>query len=297
MAARVFGAVLLFVLATVSMPVYAQSVRLQVCNAGKVDVDVFVSGAGKVSSSHVGSADCATVAETAGAMGPAYVGLAFVDSRGQWGAARRLDLLPALGEGVLSRATQNISVRHGSANVPLSTQLLFRPRLPTCTTPQTSSQVANLPFGATAAQRSAAESADQLRPASETSCDTLGYTLNVEAYADTGEITFRNECDSCDKKADAKITPEERAAKQKQDAAANEVIGTLSGLGPLGAVFRSAVGQERQAAEEDRRARDSRLSPTWRMDWNDLLTALRTKPQSVGMWAVIPVMRGTVSSV
>src|SRR5881396_3259887 len=116
MAARVFGAVLLFVLATVSMPVYAQSVRLQVCNAGKVDVDVFVSGAGKVSSSHVGSADCATVAETAGAMGPAYVGLALVDSRGQWGAARRLDLLPALGEGVLSRATQNISVRHGNAN-------------------------------------------------------------------------------------------------------------------------------------------------------------------------------------
>src|SRR6267378_2520158 len=84
MAARVVGALLLVGLVTLSVPVYAQSVYFQVCNAGKVDVDVFVSGAGKVSTSHVGSADCATVVETAGAMGPAYVGLALVDSRGQW---------------------------------------------------------------------------------------------------------------------------------------------------------------------------------------------------------------------
>src|ERR1700757_725993 len=102
------GALLLIGLVTVSVPAHAQSVSLRLCNAGKVDIDVFVSGAGKVSGSHVGSADCATVAETAGAMGPAYVGLALVDARGKWGAARRLDLLPALGEGVLSRATQNI---------------------------------------------------------------------------------------------------------------------------------------------------------------------------------------------
>ena len=65
MAKLVFGAALLFVFVNVSVPVYAQSVFLQVCNAGKVDIDVFVSRAGKVSSSHVGSADCATVAENA----------------------------------------------------------------------------------------------------------------------------------------------------------------------------------------------------------------------------------------
>src|SRR5258705_6464262 len=172
MAARVFGAVLLFGLATVPVPVYAQSVYFQVCNAGKVDVDVFVSGAGKVSSSHVGPADCETVAETPGAMGPAYVGLALVDSRGQWAAARRLDLLPAFGEGVLNRATQNISVRHGNANVPLSAQLLFRPRVPTCTAPQTSSQRANLPFGATAAQKPAAESVNRNSLSAQTICET-----------------------------------------------------------------------------------------------------------------------------
>ena len=61
-ARRMALAALLLGLATVSVPAYAQSVYFQVCNAGKVDVDVFVSGAGKVSSSHVGSADCATVA-------------------------------------------------------------------------------------------------------------------------------------------------------------------------------------------------------------------------------------------
>ena len=298
MAKLVFGAALLFAFVNVSVPVYAQSVYLQVCNAGKVDIDVFVSRAGNVSSSHVGSADCASVAESAGAMGTAYVGLALFDARGQWGAARRLDLLPARGSGAWSRANQNVTVRHGNTNVSLPMQLLFRPPVPTCTTHQTTSAAANLPLNATSAQRNAAAAADLNRPSGETICDTLGYTLNVEAYAETGEITFKQECDPCDKKADAKITPEERAAKQRQEDAANQVIGTLSGLGPMGAVFGSAVQRERQAAEEERKARESRLSPTQRMDWSDLLTALR-KPGSK-VWEKIPrniIIRGTVSSV
>ena len=297
-AAMLCAAALLFAVFNAPIPVHAQSVYLQVCNAGKVDIDVFVSRAGNVSSSHVGSADCASVAESAGAMGTAYVGFALVDSRGQWAAARRLDLLPALGEGVLSRATQNISVRHGNANVPLSTQLLFRPRVPTCNTSQTSSQAASLPLNATAAQRNAAAAADLNRPAAQTTCETLGYTLNVEGYADTGEITFKKECDPCDKKAEANLTPEERAAKQRQAAAANQVIETLSRLGPMGAVFGSVADKERQDAEQERKARESRLSPTQRMDWSDLLTALR-KPGSK-IWEKIPrniVIRGTVSSV
>src|SRR5437867_7220948 len=300
MAKLVFGAALLFAFVNVSVPVYAQSVYLQVCNAGKVDIDVFVSRAGNVSSSHVGSADCASVAESTGTMGTAYVGLALVDARGQWGAARRLDLLPALGSGVLSRANQNVTVRHGNTNASLPMQLLFRPDVPTCRVHQTTSAAASLPLNATSAQRNAAAAADLNRPPGETVCDTLDYTLNVEAYAETGEITFRQECDPCAKKAEAKLTPEERAAKQRQEAAANQVIETLSGLGPMGTVFRSAVQRERQASDEERKARESRLSPTQRMDWSDLLTALRKKPQSVGIWAVIPrniVIRGTVSSI
>ena len=135
----VFGVVLLFGLVSVSLPLPAQgSVSLNVCNAGKVDIDVFVSQAGHVSSSHIGPADCAAVAETGGAMGPAYVGFAFVDSHKQWGAARRLDLLPYLGLDVssggnqLTRADQTATVRHGNTNVSLPMQLLFRPRVPTC---------------------------------------------------------------------------------------------------------------------------------------------------------------------
>jgi hypothetical protein len=128
----------------------------------------------------------------------------------------------------------------------------------------------------------------------------LGYTLNVEGYADTAELTFKKECDPCDKKAEAKLTPEERAARQRQEAAVNQAIGGLTGLGPAGAFFGNVMQRQNQKAADERSARESRLSPTRRMEWSDLLTALRTKPQSVGMWAVIPrnlVMRGTVSSV
>ena len=56
-------------------------------------------------------------------------------------------------------------------------------------------------------------------------CDQLGYTLNVLAYPDSREITFKKFCDSCDKKAAARITPEERAAGQRRSDAANQVMG------------------------------------------------------------------------
>jgi hypothetical protein len=297
-AAMLCAAVLLFAVFNAPIPVHAQSVYLLVCNAGKVDIDVFVSRAGNVSSSHVGSADCASVAESAGAMGTAYVGLALVDARGQWGAARRLDLLPVRGSGAWSRANQNVTVRHGNANVPLSTQLLFRPPVPTCNTSQTPSQAASLPLNATSAQRNAAAAADLNRPAAQTTCETLGYTLNVEGYADTGEITFKQECDPCDKKAEANLTPEERAARQRQEAAMNQAIGGLTGLGPAGAFFGSVMQRQNQEAADERKARESRLSPTQRMDWSDLLTALR-KPGSK-IWEKIPrniIIRGTVSGV
>jgi hypothetical protein len=122
--------------------------------------------------------------------------------------------------------------------------------------------------------------------------------MNLEGFADTSEITFKPECDSCDKKAEAQLTPEQRAARQRQADAANQVIGTLSTLGPLGAVFGSVANREKQDSEEERKARESRLSPTQRMDWSDLLTALR-KP-GTKIWEKIPrnlIIRGTVSGV
>src|SRR5438309_6588715 len=87
------GATILFGLLN-SLPLEAQgSVSLNVCNAGKVDVDVFLSQNGRVSDSHVRPADCASLAKTAGGMEPGYVGIAFADSRGQWGAVKRLEIL------------------------------------------------------------------------------------------------------------------------------------------------------------------------------------------------------------
>src|SRR5688500_9582573 len=80
----VFETPLLLGLLLSPLPVHAQgSVTLTACNAGKVDIDVFLSRAGKVSNWHIGAADCAAVVETPGAMEPAYVGFAFTDSKGQ----------------------------------------------------------------------------------------------------------------------------------------------------------------------------------------------------------------------
>ena len=86
----------IFLSVSTPLPLIAQeaTVTLKVCNAAKVDIDVFVSRSGKVSSSHIGPADCAVVAESVGSMGSAYVGFAFADSRGQWGGVRRQDFLP-----------------------------------------------------------------------------------------------------------------------------------------------------------------------------------------------------------
>ena len=98
----------------------AAIVALSVCDAGKVDIDVFVAKEGKVSSSHIGAADCARVySENRGSASLRGIGRC-VDSRGQWGTARRLDLLPDFGGDVLTRADKNVSVRRGTRRFPLN---------------------------------------------------------------------------------------------------------------------------------------------------------------------------------
>jgi hypothetical protein len=160
-------------LVLVPLPVHAQgSVTLTVCNTGTVDIDVFVSSPpGSAFSSHIRPAACAAVAESAGGTQPAYVGLAFTDSRGQWGAARRFDGVPYMGSSsVLSRATRNEMVQRGNASVSLPLQLLFRPRVPQCVrTGTTVPDQGRIYVGATY-------------------CEELVYTLTVEAYPDTREI-------------------------------------------------------------------------------------------------------------
>jgi hypothetical protein len=257
----------------------AATVALSVCNAGKVDIDVFVAKEGKVSSSHIGAADCARVySENRGV--PAYVGLALVDSHGQWGTARRLDLLPDFGGDVLTRADKNVSVRRGDKEVPAQLQLLFRPRNPTCRSPAPSHAAQdNLPLYANGTQRLNAQLQDQDQDRVISSlggpCETLGYVLNVVAYPDSREITFNKFCEPCDKKAEARITPEERAGRQRREDAVNQEIGKLRATGPLGAlVMGNAVNQAKQQAQKEEREREQeRPAAAERMNWNDLLVA------------------------
>jgi hypothetical protein len=233
-----FGIVLVFGLVNASLPLLGQSISLKVCNAGKSGVDAFVQTSGKVLNSQVGPADCATVAQTKGAMQPTYIGFAFADSKGQWGATRRIDLVPDFGsiqddnalaalgallgqrppapseppQRILTSANQTVSVRHANRDVSVLLQLFLRPPVPTCRNVGGSSHAAqdNLPYNATSGQRAIAASTDAASSTPvRTICDDFVYTLNVEAYPDTREITFLQECDPCDKKADSQVTPEE----------------------------------------------------------------------------------------
>src|SRR5262245_27295009 len=110
------GRVFLMLFAFVIGPSYLRaadttSVTFELCNAGKTDVDVFFSQSGQVTSKHVGSADCVTVAHKEGSMTPGYVGLAFTDARGQWGAPRRLDLILDSDRETFDTANENTTVK------------------------------------------------------------------------------------------------------------------------------------------------------------------------------------------
>ena len=112
-----------------------------------------------------------------------------------------------------------------------------------------------------------------MAPASTTTvCDAFDYKMNVLTYPDSHEIRFNKFCDLCDKKTDAAITPEQRADARRRGAAANQVIGTLSGLGGLGAIFGAAIDQGKQAvAEEEReKERERHQDEFQRIGWHDM---------------------------
>jgi len=97
MSKLIFTAGLLIVFVSLPATVHAQSISLQVCNTGTIDIDVFISTEGEPFSTHVKPASCEIVAESGGAADPAYVGVAFTDGRGEWGAPRRFNGVPYMG--------------------------------------------------------------------------------------------------------------------------------------------------------------------------------------------------------
>jgi hypothetical protein len=249
-------------------------VGLDICNGGKVDLDALLVKQGSVASTHLAPRDCAHVYEEDGAP-PAYVGLAFVDARGQWGTARRQDLLPDFGLGVLNRANQSAPVRHGNTTVSLPMQLLFQPRVPKCTTLELPSPN---PF-ATEAERARTRRF-------ETVCDSLDYTLNAVAYPDTREVTFEKKCFECPH------------APALTELATQQVIGTLSTISPeAGRIMRRAAAQD-----EEQALKESLEGPPefQRMNWNEMNLALANVRGSGGRPPEMPeylIIRGTVSRV
>jgi hypothetical protein len=199
---RRFVVALLSALVLAPLPLHAQSVTLDVCDTGTVDIDVFVSRAGSVSSSHIRPSTCAAVAKSVGGgMEAAYLGIAFADSRGQWGAARRFDKVPGLGvrelplatrvamsargepiprsPDILTTANRTASVRRGSATVTLQLQLLFQPPGPECRSVATGNS--------TTTRTSRTETTIIEKT---TTCEDVVYTLTVEPFADSREASL-----------------------------------------------------------------------------------------------------------
>ena len=226
----------------------------------------------------------------------------------------RLDLLPDFGfrnpaagpEEILNRADQNVSVRRGNKDVSMPMQLLFQPRNPICQYHHYDSAVARLPLNATAFQRAQAASEDANRPPDKTTCEDLFYTLNALAYPDSREITFNNFCDPCQKKAEARLTPEERAARQQRSDAVNQEVENLKATGPLRAlVMGNLEKQAKQQAQEEEREREQERRQQQpesyrRMNWQEMNLALANVRPARGRPPEMPeylIIRGTVSRV
>src|SRR5439155_2837169 len=117
------------------------------------------------------------------------------------------------------------------------------------------------------------------------------------------EITFKQECDPCDKKdkkTEAQLTPEQQAARQRQIDAVNQVIGAASGLGPGGAFLGNIVDQANRDAAQEAKERAARVKPPQPVNWGDLLPAMKMTPASGGLPPEIPrniMVRGTVSRI
>jgi hypothetical protein len=267
---------------------------LNICNDGKVDFDAFaqIRQAG-VTSAHIVPGDCVRVYEGTGT--PAYVGLGFADSRGQWGAPHRLDLLPndAGSENapnkLWARADARSSVKHGGGNVTLPMQLLFSPQVPVC---RAESSGENGVIGANAQETQKIKDAIRAQNATNpqaTACDSFEYTLNVVAYPDTHEVTFRNKCFACPHPPTA--TP----------ADIRKGVEKASKLAPVLGAFMQFAGQV-AATDQDNQLRESVDGPPdpEHMNWDGMNKALGFVRPALGRPPEMPrhlSIRGTISRV
>jgi hypothetical protein len=102
-------------------------------------------------------------------------------------------------------------------------------------------------------------------------CDQLVYNLNVEAYPSTKEITYRQFCDSCEKKEEASLTPEQRAARERVSAAGAGIIRQMESLGgAAGAMVKNVMAGAAAVQAEEEQQRAAELAPAMRINLSDM---------------------------
>ena len=238
-----------------SVPRHTKGARLglDICNAGQPAIDAVVAKQGRATLFHVPPAQCAHVYEDTA--GPASVGFAFADSRGQWAPARRVDWLVPSTQIWSKGGGEAISVRRGNANVVVPAQMLFHPPHAICNS--------NVEYETQydPGHQYDARYARQVATGTSTVCDSNDYDLNVVAYPDTREVTFEKKCYACP----ATSSPAEQAqsrAEIQQTTAMMSKISPLAG-GVMAGI--TANAQERAMKESVEGPPEYRL-----MSWDEL---------------------------
>jgi hypothetical protein len=180
-----------------SLPRNTKGPRLgpDICNAGETAFDAVVAKRGRATMFHIPRTQCAHVYEDSA--GPAALGFGFADSRNQWWAARKADLLPSE---IWSKGSgEALQVRSGNAKVTVPALMLFRPPPATCHSVETSHTEHDPlhPFDARY---------DRQASDFKSVCDNTEYDLNVVAYPQSREVSFLKKCYACPPSS----SPEER---------------------------------------------------------------------------------------
>jgi hypothetical protein len=272
---------LLFLLAVpaVAQDGTAKDFVLAVCNGGKIAFDAFAAVNTPPALVNVAPDACQEI-YTGGKDDPAYVGFAFQDAKGQWGAPRRYDFMPSLPKGVLARANQNASVRRGNQTVTTAAQFTFRSEPRICTT----SEVLVDPFNPRGGKTF------------NTTCSHYYYEIIAAAYADTHELSILTDCERCPTKAP---TPQEADAL----VAANDFINVATTRAGRQGASPARIGELVNRVVRDMSDTTPRPRPDLTphlQNWPDFFVALGAAGASSGMPPGVPrviTVRGTVSKI
>jgi hypothetical protein len=292
-----------------SAPLFGQGTSyFQVCNAGKVAVDAYLSIEGKITNKHIGPADCDFLMKSTGRLDAGTLGFGFPDAKGQWRGARRGDLLPFweadLGGDNFSAVKRTQAVQHNGASVTIPMIVAFGPKTPDCSQPVRTSAVSQLPLNASASQRLQAQMADQQAASNSAPiCSSVGFQLTVIPYTDSQEIGYDTQCDACSAKQVAGMTSEQKTAEERRSTLIESQAVSLAAAGGVGGlmmrtVLQGAAQVEKEEAQNQRDRAEIAKGP-WAMTWQKYSSFTSSAFGPRGTRPLIAnrhiIMRGTVS--